>query len=118
MNFAEIVVGPLLASAFHVTFFLQKKEPVFVKNTPEMCAILWKVKHLVKIVPVKVPDNLSEIKDTHEIFFHENGTCFVNGKVDPFRKEATEAEKRSIKRMDSYTISEKLRLQWTQGILI
>ncbi|XP_076232378.1 mitochondrial ribosomal protein L30 [Calliopsis andreniformis] len=96
----------------------KKNEPVFVKNTPEMCGLLWRVKHLVKIVPVKIPENLSKLDDSTEFFFHEDGTCYVSGKVDPYRKEATESAQNSIKRLQNSTISEKLRLQWEKGLLI
>lgn len=96
----------------------EEKEPVFVKNTPEVCNQLWHVKHLVKIVPLKVPENLSSIDESTEVFFHENGTCHITGKIDPARRRATEAAKESMKRLDHSTISEKLRLQWLKGSLI
>ena len=96
----------------------KENEPVFVKNTPEICSQLWRVKHLVKILPLKVPENLSNIDDSTEVFFHENGTCHITGKIDPARRQATEAAKESMKRLDRSTISEKLRLQWMKGSLI
>ena len=99
-------------------FSEREHEPVFVKNTPEVCSQLWRVKHLVKILPLKVPENLSSIDDSTEVFFHENGTCQITGKIDPARRQATEAPKESMKRLDRSTISEKLRLQWLTGSLI
>lgn len=93
-------------------------EPTFVKNTPEMCRMLWKVKHLIKIVPVKFPDKPFEVNDSTEYYFHENGTLQIGGKLDPARVNASESFRNSMKRLDNETISEKLRLQWVKGILI
>lgn len=98
---------------------LQKGDPVFVKNTPEMCALLWRVKHLIKIVPLKLPKNLpNTVDDLTEYYIHENGTVYNTGKLDPARYQATMEFKNSIKWMNHYTIREQLRRKWIKGILI
>ncbi|XP_033357426.1 39S ribosomal protein L30, mitochondrial [Bombus vosnesenskii] len=97
----------------------RKRDPVFVKNTPEICAMLWRVKHLVKIVPVKLPKNLpNTVDDLTEYYVHENGTVYNTGKLDPVRYQATMEFKNSVKKMNHYTIREQLRLKWIKGILI
>lgn len=88
------------------------RDPVIVKNTPEMCGLLWKVKHLVKITPIKLPDKLPDPDDLGGSYLHENGTFYVTPKVDPLRIESTEEFENNPKKLDSLRIGEKLRLQW------
>ncbi|OAD56999.1 39S ribosomal protein L30, mitochondrial [Eufriesea mexicana] len=92
---------------------------VFVKNTPDMCAMLWRVKHLVKIDPVILPKNLpSTVDDLTEFFVHDSGKVDVTGKVDPARYQATMDARTSVKRLNSETVQEQLRLMWLKGNLI
>ncbi|CAK9810458.1 39S ribosomal protein L30, mitochondrial [Anthophora plagiata] len=93
-------------------------DPVFVKNTPEMCALLWRVKHLVKIIPVHIPANIPEVDEYTEFYVDHNGKIHVTGKLDRARYESTLAEKNCMKRLRSETIKEKLRLLWLKGYLI
>ncbi|XP_076755184.1 mitochondrial ribosomal protein L30 [Xylocopa sonorina] len=93
-------------------------DPVFVKNIPEVCAELWKIKHLIKVIPVKLPEKLPDVDDQTEFRVDEMGKVRVTGKVDPARYQATMEARNSIKRMDGKDISEKLRLKWLQGNLI
>ncbi|XP_017886353.1 39S ribosomal protein L30, mitochondrial [Ceratina calcarata] len=94
------------------------REPAFVKNTPEACAELWTIKHLIKIVPLKLPEKLPEIDDMTEYYVHEDGSIHVTGKLDPVRYKATQDYLTSPKRMAMADISEKLRLLWLKGGLI
>ncbi|KZC09750.1 PREDICTED: uncharacterized protein LOC107187832 [Dufourea novaeangliae] len=96
----------------------KENKPVFVKNTPEMCIELWRVKHLIKIVPVTTPDNFDAIDDLTEYYAHPTGTIYVTGKLDPARVKATEEFRNSMKRLEYPNVSEKLRLQWLQGALV
>lgn len=89
-----------------------------MKNTPEMCAMLWKVKHLVSIVPVRMPKELPTVDEYTEFYVHENGRVYYTGKLDPVRYQATMEARYSTKRMEYSTIGEKLRLQWLKGNLI
>lgn len=97
---------------------LQKhvNDPVIVKNTPEICAMLWKVKHLVKIVPLKLPDKLPTPDDLNGTYLHENGTFYVVPKVDPAREEAVEKFVNDPKKLNRDIIQDKLRLKWHEGI--
>ncbi|KYQ58356.1 39S ribosomal protein L30, mitochondrial [Trachymyrmex zeteki] len=92
--------------------------PVIVKNTPQMCAMLWRVKHLVKIVPIKLPDKLPTADDLNGTYLHENGTFYVVPKVDPIREEAVEQFMNSVKKLNRDIIQEKLRLKWLEGNLM
>ncbi|XP_078044959.1 mitochondrial ribosomal protein L30 [Augochlora pura] len=92
--------------------------PAFVKNTPEMCSLLWSIKHLIKITPVKLPEGEIKADDGIEYYFNPNGTLHICGKIDPARREATEKFRNSMTRMEYNTIAEKLRLQWIKGTLI
>nr|XP_033321788.1 39S ribosomal protein L30, mitochondrial [Megalopta genalis] len=94
------------------------REPVFVKNTPEVCSQLWKIKHLIKITPVKLPDGEIKADENREYYFHSSGDIYIGGKLDPARLEATKNFKNSMARMERRTISEKLRLRWINGSLI
>jgi len=95
---------------------LQKhvNDPVIVKNIPEMCAMLWKVKHLVKIVPIKLPDKLPTT-DLNGTYLHENGTFYVVPKVDSAREEAVEKFVNNPKKLNRNLIQDKLRLKWLHG---
>ncbi|KOX71465.1 39S ribosomal protein L30, mitochondrial [Melipona quadrifasciata] len=95
----------------HLGFEERKNEPVFLKNIPEICAMLWRVKHLVKIIPLTVDDFTT-------YYIHENGTIHDTGKLDPARYQATMEAKNNTKKMNHYTIREQLRLRWLKGNLI
>ncbi|KAK2579581.1 hypothetical protein KPH14_010876 [Odynerus spinipes] len=93
------------------------REPVIVKNTPEICALLWKVKHLVKITPIKLPDPLPNLEDLGASYLHDNGTLYITPKLDPLRVESTDKFENDPKKLESLRIGEKLRLQWMSGNL-
>ncbi|KAK1133515.1 hypothetical protein K0M31_011319 [Melipona bicolor] len=103
----------------HLGFEERKNEPIFLKNIPEVCALLWRVKHLIKIIPLKLPENLPKTVDDFTTYYiHENGTIHDTGKLDPARYEATVEAKNNTKKMNHYTIREQLRLRWLKGNLI
>lgn len=77
--------------------------------------MLWKVKHLVKITPINLPDKLPTTDDLNGTYLHENGTLYVIPKVDPVRYEATEKFEKDPKKLNRDLISEKLRLKWLEG---
>lgn len=88
---------------------------MILKNTPEICALLWKVKHLVKILPIKLPDELPTADDLNGTYLHENGTFNIVPKVDPAREEATIKFVNDPKKLNRDIIQEKLRLKWLEG---
>ncbi|KAI4491314.1 hypothetical protein M0802_010247 [Mischocyttarus mexicanus] len=93
------------------------REPVILKNTPEICAMLWKVKHLVKITPIKLPDKLPDTDEFGGSYLHENGTFYVFPKIDPLRVESTEKFINNPKKLEHLRVKEQLRLQWLNGTL-
>ncbi|CAL1677031.1 unnamed protein product [Lasius platythorax] len=93
----------------------KKNDPMIVKNTPEICALLWKVKHLIKILPLKLPDKLPTADDLNGTYLHENGIFYIVPKVDPAREEATEKFVNDPKKLNRDIIQEKLRLKWLEG---
>ncbi|XP_011869515.1 PREDICTED: 39S ribosomal protein L30, mitochondrial [Vollenhovia emeryi] len=93
-------------------------DPVIVKNTPEICAMLWKVKHLVKIVPIKLPDKMPTADDLNGTYLHENGTFYVVPRIDPAREEAIIKFVNDPKKLNRDLIQEKLRLSWLNGHLM
>lgn len=44
-----------------------------MKNNPENNSMLWKVKHLVKITPLRIPKDLPDDVDPRSCFLKENG---------------------------------------------
>ncbi|KAL7303698.1 hypothetical protein TKK_0003838 [Trichogramma kaykai] len=87
------------------------KHYAVVKNTPEMCSMLWKIKHLIKVTPLNAPDKLPE-PESVSTYLHENGDLLIFPKVDKSRYEATIAFKNDPKRMDGETLAEVLRDKW------
>jgi len=85
-----------------------------VKNTPEMNARLWKVKHLVKITPIQTPDGLPEKGDYWGTHLDVNGVFSVSKRLqpDPKRLEATEDFEKLAKRVDSNTVEKSCRDKW------
>lgn len=97
-------------------FSEESTDPVILKNTPEVCAQLWKIKHLIKVLPVKMPEKLPDLNDDLTgTYLHENGTFYVTPKIDPLRCQATKHFLNDPKRLDRETVKEKLRLQWVKG---
>lgn len=77
--------------------------------------MLWKVKHLVKIVPIKLPDKLPIPDDLNGTYLHENGTFYIVPKVDPACEEAFKKFVNDSKKLNYDIIQEKLRLKWLEG---
>lgn len=79
--------------------------------------MLWTVKHLVKITPIKLPDELPDPDYLGGSYLHENGTFSVVPRIDPSRVECTEKFENDPKKLEAPKIIEKLRLQWLNGNL-
>lgn len=76
--------------------------------------MLWTIKHLVKITPIKCPDGLPEKVDLGKTYLHENGTFMTNPKtnVDTKRIKAVDEFVNDWKKMDKDTLRRQLRLKW------
>lgn len=79
--------------------------------------MLWTVKHLVKITPIKLPDELPDPNYLGASYLHENGTLYSVPRIDPLRVESTEKFENDPKKLEAIKIKEKLRLQWLNGNL-
>ncbi|KAG8238718.1 hypothetical protein J437_LFUL015276 [Ladona fulva] len=93
----------------------RQNDVVILKNIPENNARLWKVKHLVRITPIKFPNGMPEEKDIGATFLKENGELIVSKRlnIDPERLEVScEKEER---KMDPETIRKQCRLKWLSG---
>lgn len=88
---------------------------MIVKNTPSLCQTLWKVKHLLKIVPIKLPEKMPSEDDLNSTYLHENGTFTVIPKINPARIEATEKFIKNPKKLEREYIKETLRKKWLDG---
>lgn len=76
--------------------------------------MLWKIKHLIKVTPIEMPDKLPDI-DTISTYLHENGKLMIFPKLDEKRYKATEEFLNDPKRMDGDTLQQKLRQKWLDG---
>ncbi|XP_058791924.1 large ribosomal subunit protein uL30m isoform X2 [Phymastichus coffea] len=94
---------------------MREKPTVIVKNTPEICALLWEIKHLIKVTPIDMPNNLPDDIDSISTYLHETGKLYVFPKIDEKRYKETEKHQNNPKRMDNDTISKHLRLKWLNG---
>jgi len=85
-----------------------------VKNTPEMNARLWKVKHLIKITPIQTPDGLPGKDDYWSTHLDTEGVFRVNKRLQPDAKrlEATNEFEKLAKRVDRSTAEKNCRDKW------
>ncbi|XP_063972813.1 large ribosomal subunit protein uL30m [Diachasmimorpha longicaudata] len=90
----------------------KKSELIVVKNTPEICAMLWKVKHLIRVEPLRQPAKLPEDDDVYATWLLENGDLVLTPRIDPAREQATLDHINNPKRLDRETLSYELRMRW------
>jgi len=63
-----IQVGDRLINFGYLFLSIQMSEVAIVKNIPEMNAILYSVKHMIKITPVKLPADLPMDADPNHCY--------------------------------------------------
>lgn len=82
-----------------------------------MNAKLWKVKHLVKIVPITFPYGEPTETDIKYTVLKENGQCLVTKTLEPEHRQiqALEEFDDDPKKMDSTTIKRDSRLKWNNA---
>lgn len=95
----------------------QKRDIAIVKNIPEVNAVLWKIKHLVKITPIQCPNGMPEEGDYDGTYLTEYGEFKVSPrlKIDPKQIEATETFVKDKRKFDGETLRKLLRLKWLYG---
>lgn len=79
-----------------------------------MNAMLWKVKHLVNIVPIHFPYGAPTANDLAHTHLKENGECVVTKQIgiDERRLEAAVEFRERPERMDGETLRKDMRLKW------
>lgn len=93
----------------------KSNEYVIVKNIPEINALLWRVKHLVKIVPITFPNGFPE--DSNGTYLKDNGELVVAKRLQPVesRVEALEQFQKDPKKLDGDTLRRESRKKWDTG---
>lgn len=87
-----------------------------VKNIPENNARLWKIKHLIKVVPINFPNGEPTADDLKHTFLKENGDCIVIKNIDNLNKRMDAAEHfEKNKIIDGETLRKDSRHKWNIG---
>uniref|UniRef100_A0A182WCV3 Large ribosomal subunit protein uL30m n=1 Tax=Anopheles minimus TaxID=112268 RepID=A0A182WCV3_9DIPT len=95
----------------------EKNAVAVVKNIPENNARLWKVKHLVEILPITYKYGAPTEDDIERTFLKEDGECVVIRKVEAteisnIKLTAAEEIRNAKERMDGETLRKDSRLKW------
>nr|CAG4642092.1 EOG090X0EYV [Eurycercus lamellatus] len=87
-----------------------------VANTPQNCALLWKVKHITRITPITIPQGLPENGDYSGARLQDNGELVFVPKLKSYAKttEIQSGPKENPDFMDGQTLMKHLRLKWLQ----
>ncbi|XP_068242065.1 uncharacterized protein mRpL30 [Palaemon carinicauda] len=83
-----------------------------IKNNPENNAYLWKVKHLIKIVPIKLPKDLPEQADPRYCFLKETGELIYNPNVTVDEADFVEDEEIARTKICKTFIDAHTRKNW------
>lgn len=89
---------------------------MILKNIPENNQRLWKVKHLLKIVPITFPDGFPKNDDV--TCLKENGELRIVKKVSSEQEtklRISEEFKKDLKRIDGDTLRRQSRIKWLSG---
>lgn len=100
-----------------ILLFRQIKGIAVVKNTPEMCALLWRVKHLVSVEPITFPYGEPTEQDINYTNLKENGECIVHKQLEipAERIEATDKFLNDPLRLDKDTLKKDALAHWVSG---
>lgn len=90
----------------------KQSKVVIVKNIPENNYRLWKIKHLLKIVPITFPKGFPQ--DTRGTLLKENGEMVVSEMLVPKEETMIALEKfcNDRTKMDPETVRNQLRKKW------
>lgn len=83
-----------------------------VKNTPEMNAMLWKVKHLVKVTPIRVSLDQLEDVDPRCCFLKEDGEFSITPTVKVDDACLKEDDKLVARKWDKDFVDRHTRKNW------
>ena len=102
----------------HVLLSLKGDAIAIVKNIPEINAMLWKVKHLIKMEAITFPYGEPTTEDINHTYLKENGECLVIkeiGKDHLKRLEAAINFHSDPKKLSEETLKRDSRRQWVDG---
>lgn len=93
----------------------KQSDVVILKNIPEVNRALWKVKHVVEIVPVTFPDGFP--KDSRGTYLKENGELVVKKELVPCESslQKTLGYRHDPKRLDGATLKKDADMKWLSG---
>lgn len=96
-----------------LNFQKQNSAITIVKNTPEDCERLWKIKHIIRVNPIILPEGWS-IDDPHleNSYLHEDGRFEIVKNIDSKRAEEFVKFKNNPKRFDRQTVKERYLDSW------
>nr|CAG4643542.1 EOG090X0EYV [Ilyocryptus agilis] len=84
-----------------------------VANTPSNCAMLWSVKHLVRVTPITLPQGLPENGDLSGARLQENGALrFIPQLKSDNGRTQVPSTQQEEGFMDGQTLRKYLRLNW------
>ncbi|XP_014281651.1 large ribosomal subunit protein uL30m [Halyomorpha halys] len=91
-------------------------EICILKNIPEICGMLYNVKHLIKVTPIRTPDGLPENDDLGSGYLKPNGEFVVSKRLspDPERLRLTEEFQTHPARLDADTLIKDTRNKWNE----
>lgn len=76
-----------------------------------------KIKHLIKVTPIELPEKLpNDLLTNKETYLHENGKLLIFPRMDQNRLDAFDNFKTNVKRFDLKTMKKYLRLKWLNPI--
>ncbi|CAH1400901.1 unnamed protein product [Nezara viridula] len=89
-------------------------EIAIVKNIPEICSMLYKIKHIIKVTPIRTPNGLPESDDLGAGYLKPNGEFIVSKRLnpDPERLRLTEEFQTDPARLDADTLIKDTRMKW------
>ncbi|KAG7155661.1 uncharacterized protein LOC121854685 [Homarus americanus] len=90
----------------------KRSDYTIVKNIPEINAMLWKVKYLVKITPIRVPADLPEEVDPRCCFLKETGEFSYSHELKVEDSTLEEDPKTNATKWDRDLIDSHTRKNW------
>lgn len=81
--------------------------------------MLWKIKHLVEILPITFPDGVPTEEDIPNCHLHENGELRISKDLAPntSKFEATETFQKKVDLIEKKTIEKYTRKKWLDAIV-
>lgn len=99
---------------FHLKLDGKAGEIVILKNIPEINSLLYKIKHLIKITPIRTPNGIPDKDELDSGYLKENGEFVVTQRLkpNPERLKLTEQFQTDPARLDADTLIKQSRDKW------